>query len=189
MSKLVLASSSARRRSILREAGLSFRVDPSHIDENIGETRPRELVRKLARLKALEVAKRRPDAWVLGADTIVVCEGEILGKPRDVADALRMLTLLSGRWQRVYTGVALVLGRRAYVDVAVSRVKARRLDAERLRRLAGKHMDKSGAYAVQDHRDPLVERIVGDRDNVMGLPMRVVRELLRRARSSTRAKS
>jgi septum formation protein len=179
---LILASASPRRKAILHAAGVSFRVDPSDVDENIREKNPRRLVAKLARLKALSVAKRHPGMLVLGADTLVVCAGEILGKPKNLKDAVRMLTLQSGRTQRVMTGVALVKGRRVYAEVAVTKVYARKLDAELLKRLAGKHMDKAGAYAVQDRKDPLVERIVGDRDNVVGLPMRVVRRLLSRAR-------
>lgn len=108
--------------------------------------------------------------------------GEILGKPKNLKDAVRMITLQSGRSQRVYTGTALVVGKRIFTDVAVTKVYARLLDADRLRRLAGKHMDKAGAYAIQDRNDPLVERISGDRDNVTGLPMRSVRRLLARAR-------
>lgn len=180
---LILASASPRRKAILRAAGVRFRVDASHVDETSSEKDPRRLVVQLARKKALEVARRHPGLPVLGADTIVVCRGHILGKPDDLAHAVRMIALQSGRWQRVYTGTALVVGRRIYTDLAVSRVKARRLDDARLRSLAGKHMDKAGAYAVQDRRDPLVERIVGDRDNVVGLPMRSVRRLLTRARS------
>lgn len=184
--KLVLASASPRRRAILRAAGVRFTVDPSGVDEGIAEKDPRRLVIKLARLKALDVARRHPGRPVLGADTIVVCRGEILGKPKDFEDAVRMLTLQSGRSQRVYTGTALVMGKRVYVDAAVTVVHARLLDAARLRRLAGKHMDKAGAYAIQDRRDPLVARIVGDRDNVTGLPMRSVRRLLARAKARAR---
>ncbi|MFI5361612.1 MAG: Maf family protein [Elusimicrobiota bacterium] len=161
---------------------MSFRADPSDVDENISESNPRRLVARLARLKALAVAERHPGSLVLGADTIVVCAGEILGKPRNLKDAVRMITLQSGRSQRVYTGVALVKGRRVYAGVAVSKIVARKLDERQLKRLAGKHLDKAGAYAVQDRKDPLVSRIVGDRDNVVGLPMRVVRLLLARAR-------
>jgi nucleoside triphosphate pyrophosphatase len=179
---LILASASPRRKAILHAAGIRFKVDPSNIDENIREKNPRRLVARLARLKALSVALRHPGMLVLGADTTVSCAGEILGKPRDLRDAVRMITLQSGRMQRVYTGVALVKGRRVYAEVAVTQVYARRLDAQLLNRLAGKHMDKAGAYAVQDREDPLVERIVGDRDNVVGLPMRAVRRLLARAR-------
>ncbi|MEQ1920859.1 MAG: Maf family protein [Elusimicrobiota bacterium] len=180
--KLILASASPRRRAILRAAGISFSVDPSGVDENIAEENPRKHVVQLARLKALDVAKRHPDNMVLGADTIVVCAGEILGKPKNLNDAVRMITLQSGRAQRVYTGTALVVGKRIYTDCAVTKVYARRLGADRLRRLAGKHMDKAGAYAIQDRRDPLVKHIVGDRDNVTGLPMRSVKRLLARAR-------
>ncbi|MBI4061722.1 MAG: septum formation protein Maf [Elusimicrobia bacterium] len=180
--KLVLASASPRRRAILRAAGVAFSVDPSDADEDSPEKNPRRLVVKLARRKALDVAKRHPGRPVLGADTLVVCAGKILGKPADLEDALGMLILQSGRAQRVYTGTALVVGGRVYTEVAVTTVYARRLDAARLRRLAGKHMDKAGAYAVQDRSDPFVERIVGDRDNVTGLPMRSVRRLLARAR-------
>lgn len=181
--KLILASASPRRRAILRAAGVSFSVDPSGVDEAIRERNPRRLVIKLARLKALDVARRHPGRLVLGADTLVVCRGEILGKPKDLKDAVRMITLQSGRSQRVYTGTALVAGGRVYTDVAMTKVYARLLPPERLRRLAGKHMDKAGAYAIQDRRDPLVARIAGDRDNVTGLPMRSVRRLLARARS------
>ena len=179
---LILASASPRRRAILRAAGVSFRVDPSRVNEDIGEKNPRRLVVKLARATALEVAARHPGMLVLGADTVVVCAGEILGKPKNMADAFRMITLQSGRRQRVYTGTALVFGRRVFTDCAVSIVHARRLSSDRLHRLAGKHMDKAGAYAIQDREDPLVERVEGDRDNVTGLPMRSVRRLLARAR-------
>ena len=180
--KLILASASPRRRAILRSAGVSFTVDPSGVDEKNAEKIPRRLVVKLARLKALDVSRRHPGRLVLGADTLVVCRGEILGKPKDLRDAVRMITLQSGRVQRVYTGTALVAGGRVYTECAVTVVYARLLDADRLRRLAGKHMDKAGAYAIQDRNDPLVARIVGDRDNVTGLPMRSVRRLLARAR-------
>ncbi len=162
---------------------MSFTVDPSGVDENVRLKDPRRLVVRLARLKALDVARRHPEAPVLGADTLVVCRGEILGKPKDLKDAVRMITLQSGRSQRVYTGTALVYKGRVYTDCAVSVVVARKLDPKRLRRLAGKHMDKAGAYAIQDRKDPLVERVIGDRDNVTGLPMRSVRRLLSRARS------
>ena len=183
---LILASASPRRRAILRAAGVSFRVDPSRVDEDIRETDPRKLVVKLARAKALEVAARHPGIPVLGADTTVVCAGEILNKPKDLADAVRMITLQSGRRQRVYTGAALVVGRRVFTECAVSVVVARKLDGERLRRLAGKHMDKAGAYAIQDRADPLVARVIGDRDTVTGLSMRSVRRLLERARRASR---
>lgn len=180
---LILASASPRRRAILRAAGVRFRVDPSGVHERSREKDPRRLVLELARRKAADVARRHPTRLVLGADTIVVCAGEIIGKPKDARDAERMLRLLVGRWQSVWTGVALALpGGRLLSAAALSRVKARVLPEATLRRLIGKHMDKAGAYAVQDRKDPLVEKVVGDRDNVTGLPMRVVRRLLARAK-------
>lgn len=138
---------------------------------------------QLAERKARSVARRRPKDWVLGADTIVVCRGEILLKPRDKKDSERILRLLNGRWQRVYTGVALALGggKTIFKEAAVTKVLARKLPEKDLAKLIGKHMDKAGAYAVQDTRDPFIQKIEGDRDNVVGLPMRVVRRLLKRA--------
>jgi len=120
---------------------------------------------------------------VLGSDTLVVCRGEILGKPKDREDSERILRLLNGSWQRVYTGVCVAVGggKRTYSDVAVSKVKSRKLTDEELLRFAGKHMDKAGSYAVQDKEDPFVEKVVGDFDNVIGLPLRSVRKLLKRA--------
>lgn len=183
---LVLASGSPQRRKLLRELGVPFEVIPSRASENSREKDPRRLVQLLARRKALAVARLRPDALVLGADTIVYCRGEILGKPKDPADALRILNLLNGSWQRVYTGVAVAWdgGRGLLGGVAVSRVLARRLPEQTLERLAGKHMDKAGAYAVQDRDDPFIARVSGDFDNVVGLPMRLVRRLYARARAS-----
>jgi septum formation protein len=178
---LILASGSPRRRAILRAAGVRLRVVVSGVDENIAEKRPRQMVLKLARAKALAVAANHPAELVLGADTTVYCAGRILGKPESPADAACMIELQSGRWQRVYTGVALARGRRVWSEVAVTRVKTRKLNAQRLKRLAGKHMDKAGGYSAQDRQDPFIERIVGDRDNVVGLPMRVVRRLLAKA--------
>ena len=140
------------------------------------------LVILLARRKALAVAKARPQDVVIGADTLVVCAGKILGKPKDAAHALRILSLLNGRWQRVYTGVAVCDqgGTRMVSTAVLSRVKARRLSPQQLAVFAGKHLDKAGAYAVQDKKDPFIERIEGPFDNVVGLPVAAVGDLLRR---------
>lgn len=137
----------------------------------------------LALRKARAVARKHPDALVLGADTIVVAQGRVLGKPADLEESMRMMGDLNGRWHRVYTGVALVRHRprRAWAEAAVSRVKARKLPPEQLKRFVGRHMDKAGGYAVQDHKDPFVEKIEGSRDNVIGLPLDAVRRLLKRA--------
>jgi septum formation protein len=188
---LILASASPRRRAILRAAGLSFRVDPSTVHERSREPSPRRRVIRLAERKARQVARRHPGVLVLGSDTLVYCGGEILGKPKDRADALRMLKLQSAKPQKVYTGVALVRDARCWSGAAVSTVIARRLSDAALAKLAGKHLDKAGAYAIQDRKDPLVARVIGDRDTVTGLSMRLVRSLLakaRRSRSEPRAR-
>ena len=180
---LILASSSPQRRLLLRRLRRPFRVIASRVSERCDEKNPRQLVLLLAKRKALAVAKTHPGALVLGADTIVVCRGRIIGKPRDARHAMNILQLLNGRWQHVYTGIAVAgKGGKTLLQAAVvSRVKARRLSCARLLSLAGKHLNKAGAYAVQDRRDPFIERIEGPLDNVVGLPVEAVRLLLRRA--------
>lgn len=181
MKALILASGSPQRRKLLKDLRVPFRVVPARVSERSDERRPRRLVLELALKKARAVAKRLPGTLVLGADTVVVCRGEILGKPGNRRDSARILASLNGRWHRVYTGVALVDADsgRFWRDVAVSRVRARRLSDEDLARFAGRHMDKAGAYAVQDKQDPFIEKIVGAYDNVVGLPLESVRRLLR----------
>jgi septum formation protein len=186
---LILASASPQRRKILKKLGIPFEIVPSRVSERSSEKDPRRLVVQLARRKALSVAKRRPGAVVLGSDTLVVCKGEILGKPKNRKDSERILRLLNGAWQRVYTGVAVVAGKRVYTDCAVSKVLARKLSDEQLLKFAGKHMDKAGAYAVQDKQDPFIARVVGDLDNVIGLPLRSVRKTLRRAAGPARRRA
>ncbi|MBI3552867.1 MAG: septum formation protein Maf [Elusimicrobia bacterium] len=180
---LILASASPQRRRILKRLGRPFRIIPSHVSERTTEKDPRRMVVLLARRKALAIARLHPEALVLGADTIVVCGGKILGKPRDSAHALRILKLQNGRWQRVYTGVAAASGggRRVVCEAAMSRVLCRRLPDAQLRVYAGKHMDKAGGYSVSDRRDPFVARVEGDFDNVVGLPLKAVKRVLRRA--------
>ena len=180
---LILASQSPQRLKLLKKLRVPFRVVPARVSENYREKNPLSLVLRLALRKASHVARRHPDALVLGADTVVACRGRILLKPRSAADARRMLSILNGRWHRVYTGVALVDPRigKSWREAAVSRVKAKKLEPAALARLAGKHLDKSGAYAVQDRQDPFIAKIVGNLDNVIGLPLASVRNLLRKA--------
>jgi len=181
--RIVLASGSPRRKKILRDHGIRFRVEPSGVSER-GKAglSPAALVKMLALRKALFVARRNPNDVVLGADTIVFINGKVVGKPRNAAHGRRMLAELSGVWQKVYTGVAVVSegGKRRAVDAAVSRVKMKKLTPEEIERASRKHLDKAGGYAVQERKDAFVERIEGDYDNVVGLPMRVVKRLLRR---------
>lgn len=179
---LILASGSPQRKTLLKRLRRAFKIVPSRVSERSSEKNPRKLVSLLARRKALSVARIHKKDLVLGADTLVVCGGEILGKPKDERDALRILKLLNGRWQKVYTGVALAAegGKTILQACVVSRVKARKLPERELLRFAAKHLDKAGAYAVQDKADPFIERIEGPLDNVIGLPVDAVRALLAR---------
>lgn len=180
---LVLASRSPRRVKLLREAGIKFVRRPSSCQETHSLRRPSAIARALALKKAMDVAARFPHLPVLGSDTLVFCKGEILGKPADRRESARILRMLNGSWQTVYSGVALVWLEKGLVLTGVesSRCKARRLGPERLEALAGKHMDKAGAYAVQDEEDEFIEKIVGRFDTVVGLPMNLVRKFIKKA--------
>jgi len=177
---IILASKSPRRKALLRRLGLKFRVSPSSASEKTSLRRPSAIVRSLALRKAESVAARFPEYPVVGADTIVVCKGRILGKPKDRSHAFKMLELQNGCWQSVYTGVAVVFRGKKFCGYEVSRCKARKFPPEKLKKLAGKHGDKAGGYAVQDAGDPFIEKIVGSRDNVVGLPCGLLKKLLRR---------
>jgi septum formation protein len=175
---LVLASASPRRAELLTAAGIQFTVRAAHIDESIlpGES-PADYVLRLAREKAVAVA--RGDELVLGADTTVVIDEEIIAKPIDAEDARRMLRLLSNRWHEVLTGIALVHGGHAASAVAATRVEfAAMSDAEIDWYVStGEPMDKAGAYAIQGFASLFVERIDGNYSNVVGLPVQLVYRL------------
>jgi septum formation protein len=196
---LVLASASPRRRQLLRQAGIAFRVRASGIPETglLGES-PRACAERLAREKARAVLGRRPQDFVLGADTIVIVDGQILGKPRDAADAARMLRLLSDRTHKVTTGVCLT-GRlnhpgprsgeqrkTAFEDVRsqTTRVTMEALTDDEIRRYvaSGEPVDKAGAYAIQGVASRWISRIEGDYFNVVGLPVALVWRMLQEHR-------
>jgi septum formation protein len=180
---IVLASASPRRHDLLRLVGIPHDVRPAEIDETpLDGEEPAAHAERLAREKALAVARETPDAITLGADTIVVVEGIILGKPRDAADAARMLRELSGRTHTVYTAVAAARGDRAEAEVEQVAVTFRALDDREIARYiaTGEPMDKAGAYGIQGFGATIVERIEGDYFAVMGLALvRVVRLLAR----------
>jgi septum formation protein len=182
---LVLASASPRRRELLLAAGLTCTVEPAQVDElDDPELGLAALVLANARAKALAVAGAKPDAVVLGADTLVWIDGRALGKPRDVEAARGMLGELSGRLHEVATGVHLVrLEPRVQVEFhEVTRVRFRQLDAEVISEYLSRVdvLDKAGAYALQEHGEMLVESVEGSRSNVVGLPMeRVAAALVR----------
>jgi septum formation protein len=185
-STLILASASPRRRELLTQAGYRFEVQPSSIPEL---RRPEEdairFATRLARLKAEEVfARNQPSPapmLVLGADTVVVCDGEVMGKPADAADAARMLLLLSGRTHQVVTGVAVVWGSgSAEVAAEMTHVTMRTLSPQEVAGYVagGEPMDKAGAYAIQGYAGRWIPRIQGCYFNVVGLPLALVTSLL-----------
>ena len=180
---LILASSSPRRRQLLDMLGLEHRVVPPEVDETRkdGEA-PADYVVRLACDKAGTVASREREALVLAADTTVVLGSELFAKPESVADAEGMLRRLAGHTHQVYTGVALARGARVETALDVSDVTFRPLpDAVIAAYVAtGEPMDKAGAYAVQGKGAALIEGIRGDFFGVMGLPLRLVLELLER---------
>jgi len=183
--RLILASASPRRRDLLRDAGFNFEVRPSQIVEEIqqGEL-PEDFVRRTAREKALQIAASSPrGGLVLGADTVVVIDGQTLGKPSDPQDATRMLRLLSGRTHQVHTGICLV---RAPDSIEALKhettlVTFRELDEEEIRQYveSGEPSDKAGAYAIQGLASKFVTRISGCYSNVVGLPIAMVYEILK----------
>lgn len=182
---LVLASASPRRQALLRQIGCAFRVEASRAREVSGaRLLPEETALENARRKALETAGRvgRGDP-VLGADTVVSVEAEILGKPRDAADAVRMLRLLSGRTHFVYTGVALVYAGTVYERVERTAVWMDALtEAELAAYVAtGEPLDKAGAYAIQGRAARFIPKIEGSFSNVVGLPLHAVRLLAEQA--------
>lgn len=179
---IILASASPRRRALLKKHGIRFRVVPSHVSEDGKRSSPKALVKHLALKKARHVSRAHPKDIVLGADTVVVLDKEILGKPLHKKEALRMLSRLSGSIHRVYTGVALVqkMRRKTLQACDVTTVKMRKLSPQQIRLAAQKHLDKAGAYAIQQKNDPFVEWIKGDYENVVGLPVKRVKQLLKK---------
>lgn len=181
--KLILASSSPRRAEILKKQRISFEVIcPDNIDEEKISSDPVEHVMQLSRRKAESVSHKVQDGLILGADTIVVLDGEILGKPRDEMDAERILKRLSGETHRVYTGLSLMDKRSGKVLSAYdcTEVKFNKLDQDDIRKYiaTGEPMDKAGAYGIQGMGSFLVDRIKGNLDNVIGLPMQKFSEVL-----------
>jgi septum formation protein len=173
---LVLASQSPRRSEILRQAGIPFVVRTAPVDESgLPAENPSAYVQRLAEAKARAITAA-PEETVLGADTTVVIDGEILGKPTDTADAARMLSLLSGKRHDVLTGICLLRDGRAECAYATTAVYFAQLsDREIAAYVAGgEPMDKAGAYAIQGLASKFIERIEGDYFNVMGLPVAMV---------------
>ena len=180
--RVILASQSPRRRELLALIGISHEVSPADVDETVHpDEAPVPHCERLARDKAHTLAVRHPDAVVIGSDTIVVIDGIILGKPRDRADAIAMVTRLSGRTHTVFTAVAVAHGGVTLSGVESVSVTFRTLDAAQIAAYVdtGEPMDKAGAYGIQGYGATNVERIDGDYFAVMGLPLGRMVGLLR----------
>lgn len=183
--KLILASKSPRRAEILRAVAWPFEQKASDVDESRHESEDViSYVKRLAQTKAETVASQIGKGLVLGADTVVVVAGELLGQPRDEGDARRMLGLLNGKWHEVLTGVALVRAGEAshmLVDHESTRVRFCEMSAEEIDWYVatGEPSDKAGAYAIQGQGAIFIEEIEGDYFNIVGLPIRLVYELMR----------
>lgn len=185
MRDIILASQSPRRREILTQVGIPFTVKVSNVEEIVPDAPPVEVVQELARQKAAAVAAEawaagQTDAIVLGADTIVVCDGEIMGKPADRQDAERMIRKLAGRDHEVYTGVAVASKEETFTFAECTLVTVREISEEDLQEYLSsvEPYDKAGSYAVQGLFAKHIEKLNGDYYNVVGLPVsRIYHEL------------
>ncbi len=198
MGQIILASASPRRKELLEQIGLTFEICPAKGEETVTKDSPCEVVMELAGQKAKEVAgmiraygrehadlMTPQDLLVIGADTVVSCGGEILGKPRDEEDAFCMLSRLAGHVHEVYTGVSLLLlsesGRMGEISFyEKTDVSMRAMEEEEIRRYiaTGEPMDKAGAYGIQGKCAIYIDKIDGDYNNVVGLPVAAIyREL------------
>ncbi len=184
--KFILASASPRRRELLEQVGAEFEVIPAQGEEKITSNKPQDAVLELSARKAREVAGRlqEADAVVLGADTVVAFGGNILGKPRDEADAARILSLLSGNTHSVYTGVTVIVlqggERKEYSFYEETEVTMYPMTEQQISSYirTGEPMDKAGAYGIQGKGAVFVEKIQGDYNNVVGLPVAKIFQLI-----------
>ena len=180
--KIILASASPRRKELLSQIGITFEIIKAEKEEHITSSIPTEVVKELSMQKAKEVAAKCDGSIIIGADTIVAMEGQILGKPKDRADAMRMLRLLQGKKHQVITGVTVLLGSTKTLSFAeVTDVSLYPMtDAQIERYIAtGEPMDKAGAYGIQGRFAAYVRGIEGDYNNVVGLPIgRLYQEVL-----------
>ena len=180
---LILASQSPRRKYLLDQAGLQFKVIPSRVDEStVPMTSPESYVKLLAEQKAQDIARQYPDNYVIGADTIVLMGGTILGKPKSRDEARQMLTRLSGKTHQVLTGFAVccTAGSYSYSDTVKTDVRFKNLAPEEIEWYihTPEPFDKAGAYAIQGLGTFLVKSINGSYTNVVGLPICEIIELL-----------
>lgn len=185
---LILASASPRRAELLRNAWIAFTIVPAHVrEEPLPNETPLNYAQRLARDKALAIFASHPEDAVLGADTVVVVDEQLLEKPGNLDDAIRMLRLLSGRTHQVITGICLVAAGFERTEAEVTHVTFRQLSEDEITAYVrtGEPMDKAGAYAIQGIASRWAERIEGCYFNVVGLPLPRVYRLLRAAEAAT----
>jgi len=180
---IILASESTRRVDILRTLGISFSIIPPNIDERKEKDElPKDFALRVSYEKAHKVGNLFPDKWVIGADTIVVMKGKVLGKPKNESDAFDMLKMLSGKWHRVITGYCVLNISRniTYRDAVETRVYIRGLSDDEIKRYikTSEPFDKAGSYAVQGKGGYMVKEIKGSYANIVGLPICEVAEVL-----------
>lgn len=181
--RIVLASGSPRRAELLGKLGLPFEARPVEVDESYaGDEMPAAHAERLAREKSIAGAREHPDALVVGSDTIVVLGSEVMGKPRDADDAVRMLLALAGREHEVHTGIAVSYGGQTESALERVQVRVRPLDRAPIEAYVatGEPLDKAGAYGIQGYGSAIVEGITGDFFAVMGLPVVRMLELVER---------
>jgi len=184
--KFILASSSPRRRDLLASIGLEFEVIPSHVPEvhQKGEA-AEEYVARLSREKAAPIARQHPSQWVIAADTTVLLGDQLLEKPEDPADAVRMLATIAGKTHMVYTGVTLQHVERDYLETRVAESEVRMLPLSQ-REIewyvaTGEPLDKAGSYAVHGIASMFIDSIHGSYTNVVGLPLATLFQMMRKA--------
>jgi septum formation protein len=183
--KIILASQSPRRADLLTQVGVEFELEPSQVQERPHpDEAPPDYIIRLARAKVVTAARKRESGLVIGADTIVVLDGRLLGKPESEEDARRMLRVLSGQWHAVMTGVALydVATRREVADYDKTLVRFAQMTEKEIDWYikSGEPMDKAGSYGIQGLGGLFVEEIAGNYYNVVGLPLPLLYRLARR---------
>ncbi len=175
MKKIILASGSPRRKELLTQIGVIFEICKAEEEEVMTSSVPEEAVKELSRQKALEVSEKCDGTVIIGADTVVAGDGQILGKPKDKADAVRMLRLLQGKEHRVITGVTMILKEQQKIISfdEVTKVHVFPMTEAQIEAYAdsGEPMDKAGAYGIQGRFAAYVSGIEGDYNNVVGLPV------------------
>lgn len=174
LKSIILASASPRRKEIFTLADLSFEVLPSSVEEVVTKEMPHEVVMELASQKAWDIwEKTQKDRMVVGADTVVACDGKILGKPKDEEDAFKMLSMLSGRTHQVYTGVSLIWKNREHTFYEETEVTFYPMTEEEISKYIStkEPMDKAGAYGIQGKAAAFIRGICGDYYNVVGFPI------------------